>query len=191
MKRQLILCAVAFAFVVCGMFLPLSAQQFFPVYFDMGHQLTEEFQGTYEFKYRRLEFARDGAGYAVRSSGDESPRTDNIVVRNGYAYWVLGGSGEEWIALKAILRGDHWSHHLRGWNQHYSVLATDQTVSVPAGQFQQCAKVEVSWTAHEHDMSGVQKVVLYLAPHLGIIKREVWSNGEKEHEEVLTKYASR
>ena len=38
-------------------------------------------------------------------------------------------------------------------------------------------------------MKGPQKIILfYLAPHLGIIKREVWSSGEKWHEEALSRY---
>ena len=161
------------------------------MYFDLGPQLTEEFHGTYEFKYKRVEFTRNGldAAYVVRSSGDQSPSTDRIVVKNGYLYWVLGWSGEKWIALKTQLRiGDEWHNKLRGWNQLYRVIATDLTLAVPAGEFRHCAKVEVSWIAHEHDMEGLQKVAMYLAPHLGIIKREAWSNGEKWHEEVLTSY---
>lgn len=140
-----------------------------------------------------MEFIRQGGGdYIVNSSGDQSPSEDRIVTNNVYVYWILGWSGEKWIALKATLRaGDAWHNHLRGWNQRYRVLTTDATVTVPAGVFQHCATVEVTWVAHEHDMSGPQKIVFYLAPRLGIIKREVWSDGEKWHEEVLTAYRRR
>lgn len=179
-------------FTISAAQLPLSAKQNLPLYFDLSSQLTEEFRGTYEFKYKRLEFTQDSdAAYVVRSSGDQSPNTDRIVVEGGYVYWVLGHSGEKWVALKTTLRlGDRWQHNLRGWNQQYLVVATDLTVSVPAGVFPHCVKVEVSWIAHEHDMDGPQKVTLYLAPHLGIIKREQWSNGQEWHEEVLTSYRS-
>jgi hypothetical protein len=77
---------------------------------------------------------------------------------------------------------------LRGWKQTYRVAATDRSIVLPAGRFSHCAKVEIGWIAHEHDMNGPQKVVLYLAPTLGIIKREEWSDGEKWHEEVLTNF---
>lgn len=158
-------------------------------YFDLGQRLTQEFDGTYEFKHKRLEFVRNGAAYAVRSSGDSSPRRDTIILRDGFVYWVLGHSGERWIAFKTTLRrGDNWRHRLRGWNQQYRVLKTGETVSVPAGVFHGCAVVEVSWTAKEPDMKGPQKIVYYLAPRVGIIKREVWSGSEMSHEEVLTRY---
>jgi hypothetical protein len=190
-RRKLILpTAIVLTALVSAALLPLSAKQDLPVYFDLGPQLVEEFHGTYEFKYKRVEFVRDdGAAYIVRSSGNESPTKDRIVVKDGYVYWVLGWSGEKWIALKVTLRtGDQWQHRLRGSSQRYRVVNTDLTVSVPAGDFQHCTKVEVSWVAHEHDDIGPQKNVIYLAPHLGIIKEEKWSNGEKWHEEVLTSY---
>jgi hypothetical protein len=177
----------------CGIPTCAHAQQVLPVYFDLGNRLTEDFQGTYEFKHKHLEFVRkDGGTYSVNSSGDQSPSQARVVAKNGYVYWVLGQSGERWIALKATLRrGDKWHHRLEGWDQLYRVAASDETVSVPAGLFPHCARVEVSWSANEHDMRGPQKVVYYLAPHLGIIKREVWSNGEKWHEEVLSRYETR
>ena len=70
----------------------------------------------------------------------------------------------------------------------YAVEATDLTVTVPAGTFKDCAKVTRSWIEHSHDATGPYRLVLYLAPHLGIIKREVWAGDEQEHEEVLTSY---
>lgn len=188
-NAPLLTTATLLMLIVGSSLFPLFAKPSLSVYFDLGPQLVEEFQGTYEFKYKRLEFVQaDGAAYTVRSSGDQSPSEDKIVVENGFVYWVLI-SGEKWYALKTALRvGDQWQHRLRGWNQRYRVVNTDLTVSVPAGELQHCAKVEVSWIAHEHDMSGPQRVVIYLAPHLGIIKREEWDDGEKWHEEVLTSY---
>jgi hypothetical protein len=191
MKRTPALIAGVALFLFLSTRIPASTTQSIPTYFDLGSQLTEEFHGTYEFKYKRLDFSRNGrnAAYIVKSSGDQSPSTDKIIVKNGYVYWVLGSSGEKWIALKTQLRtGDHWHHILRGWNQLYRVTASDVTLSLPAGQFQHCAVVEISWVAHEHDMEGPQKVVMYLAPHLGIVKREEWDNGKKWHEEVLASY---
>jgi hypothetical protein len=79
---------------------------------------------------------------------------------------------------------------LRGWKQRYKVVDTKLRITVPAGEFDNCAKVTISWTAHEHDMIGPQKIVLYLAPNLGIIKREYWSGADKEHEEVLSSYSN-
>ena len=67
---------------------------------------------------------------------------------------------------------------------------TNATISVPAGLFVHCAKVVVSWTETAPDMQGSQRMVLYLAPSMGIIKREYWSNGDKWHEEVMTSYAT-
>jgi len=168
----------------------LAAEATWPDYFDLGPGLVQEFRGSYEFKYKRLEFVRTGAhSYTVRASGDESPREDKIVLDGDYIYWILGRSGERWLKLRTrLLRGAAWPHAVREWNQRYRVVKTDLTVSVPAGQFEHCAEVTISWAAHEPDMEGVQEVVLYLAPHLGIIKREQWSNGTKEHEEELTSY---
>jgi len=170
--------------------LPPAVKTPMDAYFNLGPQLVEEFQGTYEFKYKRIEYVRDdGVGYIVRSLGDESPRTDRIVVKDGEVRWVLGSSGEIWFLLKAPLRvGDQWQHTLRGSTQRYRVASTEMTVSVPAGDFRHCARVEVTWVARKHDETGLQKRVIYLAPNLGIIKQEAWSNGMMWHEEVLTAY---
>jgi hypothetical protein len=170
----------------------LAGEMKLPLYFDLGPQLVQEFRGTYEFKYKRVEFVQtDPSTYLIRSSGDQSPREDKLILDGAYVYWILGRSGERWVMLRNPLhRGDQWRHTLRGWNQRYRVVDTDLTVSVPAGEFNHCAKVTISWVAHEHDMEGPQKFVLYLAPHLGIIKREYWSSGAKEHEEVLTSYTT-
>jgi hypothetical protein len=158
-------------------------------YFSLGPQLVEEFKGTYEFKYKRVEIKEISGGYLIRSSGDQSPADDELKVGSAFVEWVLGSSGEKWIHLKTKLEtGDEWIYMLRGWKQTYRVAATDQSIVLPAGRFSHCAKVEIGWIAHEHDMNGPQKVVLYLAPTLGIIKREEWSDGEKWHEEVLTNF---
>ena len=37
-------------------------------------------------------------------------------------------------------------------------------------------------------MDGPQKIDLYLAPGLGVIKKTVYSDGAIEHEEVATSY---
>lgn len=149
----------------------------------------DEFKGTYEFKYKRVEFNKTSTGYLIRSSGDQSPEVDELKVGNAVVDWVLGSSGEKWIHLKTRFQtGDEWIHVLRGRKQTYRVAATDQSIVLPAGRFDHCAKIEIRWIAHEHDMKGPQEVVLYLAPTLGIIKREEWSDGEEWHEEVLTNF---
>jgi len=160
-------------------------------YFDLGPHLVEDFRGTYEFKHKHVEFVQTAAGgYLARSSGDESPQEDRLVIESGYVCWVLGGSNGTWLKIRVSFRsGDRWEHVFRGWNQQYVVTDTDLAVSVPAGGLQHCARLRVSWVAHEPDMEGPQEIVLYLAPHLGIVKRELWSNSSKYHEEVLTKYA--
>jgi hypothetical protein len=188
-SSQNVLLAIAVALLTRPLF---ASEAQFPIYFDLGDRLTQEFRGTYEFKYRRLEFIRSKpTAYVVRSSGDQSPSEDRLALEKGYVVWILGHSGERWLKLKSSLRrGDSWAHALRGWKQRYHVEATDLSVTVPGGEFKHCAKVTISWVAHEHDLEGPQKIVLYLAPRLGIIKREVWNSGDKEHEEVLTSYAS-
>jgi hypothetical protein len=160
-------------------------------YFDLGPRLIQEFRGTHEFKYKRVEYVRaTESSYVVTSSGDQSPARDELRREGNSVRWVLGGSGETWLFLKVpINAGASWSSQLRGWNQRYKVTSTKLSVSVPAGEFQGCARVTVSWIANEHDLKGPQRVVLYLAPHLGIIKREYWNSSTKEHEEVLTSYS--
>ena len=186
---QKILGAIALALFARPLF---AAEANFPIYFDLGDRLTQEFRGTYEFKYLRLEFIRSKpSAYVVRSTGDQSPSEDSLALEKGYVLWILGHSEERWLKIKTQLRrGDGWPHTLRGWKQQYHVVATDLSVTVPAGEFKHCAKLTISWVAHEHDMEGPQKIVLYLAPRLGIIKREEWNGGDKVHEEVLTSYAS-
>jgi hypothetical protein len=158
-------------------------------YFGLGSHLVEEFRGTYAFKFKRIEFTKTRNGYMAHSSGDESPSDDQLLVQDNSVDWILGSSGEKWLSIKTRLEvGDEWGHIVRHWKQKYRVTHTDQTIIVPAGTFRGCATVEITWIAHEHDMEGPQRVVLFLAPGLGIIKREEWSNGEKWHEEVLTKY---
>lgn len=178
------------AFVLVGFPTFALAQRTSASYFDLGLHLVEEFRGTYEFNYKRIEFTKTNNGYLIHSSGDESPSTDTLRDYSGTIEWVLGWSGEKWILLNANLYpGEHWHHLLRGWNQEYRVASVNETLVLPAGTFHSCAKIEITWTAHEHDMEGPQKVVLYLAPSLGIVKREEWSNGDKWHEEVLTKFS--
>lgn len=170
----------------------LSAEDANPgAYFDLGTHLVEEFNGTYEFKYKRLEFNRvDAHSWTVMSSGDESQRTDRLVVGRGYLYWFRDGSEESLLAFKMpIHRGKRWQQTFRGIVRHYEVIETDASISLPAGRFEHCAKVLVSWSERAPDMSGPQKAILYLAPGLGIIEREYWSGDTKWHEEVLTKYA--
>lgn len=178
------------AFVITGCATFTVAQHGPTSYFDLSPRLVEEFQGTYEFKYKRVEFKKTSEGYVINSLGDQSPSTDTLRIQSGSVEWVLGHSGEVWISLRTPLYpGELWHHVLRGWNQEYRVSSVDEKLVLPAGTFQDCAKIEITWTAHEHDMEGRQKIVLYLAPSLGIVKREEWSNGKKWHEEVLTKFS--
>jgi len=37
-------------------------------------------------------------------------------------------------------------------------------------------------------MEGLQEIILFLAPHMGIVKEEHYDNGAKWHEEVLTNF---
>jgi hypothetical protein len=174
---------------------PLVAMAANPVssgYFALGPELVLEYRGTYEFSYKRVEFTQStSTDYLIRSTGDQSPSQDKLVSRGDYIYWVLGSSGENWLKIKTTLhKGDRWQHHVRGWSQTYRVATTDLTVNVPAGEFKHCAKVTVSWVANEHDMKGPQKIELYLAPSLGIVKRIVYSDGSIEHEEVAISHNS-
>ncbi len=173
--------------------MPFAAEKGFAVYFDLGQHLIEEFNGTYEFKYKRIEFSRvDSSTYIARSTGDQSPSENRLIEKDGYVLEVHGSSGEQWIKIRNNLRrGDWWIHNLRGWKQTYKVEETNIALVVPAGKFEHCVKITISWIAHEHDMEGPQKVVLYLAPHLGVIKREYWAGEDKEHEEVLAKYSTK
>jgi hypothetical protein len=114
-------------------------------YFSLGPQLVEEFKGTYEFKYKRVEFKEISGGYLIRSSGDQSPERDELKVGSAFVEWVLGSSGEKWIHLKTRFEtGDEWIHMLRGWKQTYRVAATDQSIVLPAGRFSHCAKIEIT-----------------------------------------------
>jgi hypothetical protein len=182
-----------FAAVLVVLLIGLArASESFAVYFDLGPRLVQEFQGTYEFSYKRIEFIRTSPESSiVKSSGDQSPSEAKLVLVADRIYWVLDGSGERWFAFKTHFHaGDQWRHVLRGGDQQYQVTDADLTVTVPAGTFKHCAKVTISWIAHEHDMEGLQRRVLYLAPHLGIIKQEVWAGNRKYHEEVLTRYSA-
>jgi hypothetical protein len=177
---------------IIGLPILTSATQPKPsIYFDLGSRLIQEFRGTYEFKYKRIEYVRaTQALYIVTSSGDQSSARDELRREGNSVRWILGGSGETWLLLKdPLIAGASWSSQLRGWKQRYAVTSTKLTVSVPAGEFKDCARVTISWIANEHDLKGPQQLVLYLAPHLGIIKREYWNSATKEHEEVLTSYS--
>jgi len=160
------------------------------IYFDLGDALVEEFTGTYIFKYKRLEFIKeDLSNYLIKSSGDQSPRQDYLHTRNDYTYWTLSWSKENWFIFKNLLKkGDQWRNNLRGWKQTYEVIDTDVTLDIPAGKFAKCAKIRISWMAHDHDMKDFQEIILFLAPHMGIVKQEHYENGVKWHEEVLTNF---
>jgi len=180
----------AFLALVGGLPLTAAAAELRAEYFSLGPDLVEQFEGTGEFKELRLEFVRSDSGdYDIASSGDQSPSHARLVVGDGYITWVLGSSGETWLKFKRNLRsGDTWHNHLRGWNQTYRVAAKNLTLSVPAGTFRHCVKIDVTWVAHEHDLEGPQRISLYLAPQLAVIKRQVYSSGVEEHEEVLRSF---
>src|SRR3990172_2044775 len=132
------------------------------IYFDFGDGLVEEFTGTYVFKYKRLEFIKEGlSNYLIKSSGEQSPSQDYLHTKNDYTYWTLSWSKENWFVFKNVLKkGDQWSNNLRGWKQTYEVIGTDVTLDIPAGKFAKCAKIKISWMAHEHDMEGLQEIIL-------------------------------
>jgi len=160
------------------------------IYFDLGDGLVEEFTGTYVFKYKRLEFIKEGlSNYLIKSSGDQSPSQDYLHTKNDYTYWILFWSKENWFVFKNVLKkGDQWRNNLRGWKQTYEVIDTDVTLDIPAGKFTKCAKIKISWMAHEHDMKGLQGIIIFLAPHMGIVKQEHYDNGAMWHEEVLINF---
>ncbi|MFH1126095.1 MAG: hypothetical protein V1703_03135 [Candidatus Altiarchaeota archaeon] len=160
------------------------------IYFDLGDGLVEEFRGTYIFKYKKLEFIKeDSSNYLIKSSGDQSSTQDYLHTKSDYTYWTLSWSKENWFVLRNVpQKGDRWKNSLRGWQQTYEVIDTDVTLDTPAGKFVRCAKIKISWMAYEHDMKGLQEIMLYLAPHMAIIKQEHFENGFKWHEEVLTNF---
>jgi len=160
------------------------------IYFDLGDSLVEEFTGTYVFKYKKIEFIKEhSSNYIIKSSGDQSPSQDYLHTKNDYTYWTLSWSKEDWFVFRNLLKkGDQWRNNLRGWKQTYEVIDTDVTLDVPAGKFVKCAKIMISWIADEHDMKGLQEIILFLAPHMGIVKQENYNNGVKWHEEVLTNF---
>lgn len=160
------------------------------IYFDLGNGLIEEFKGTYEFKYEKVEFIMSGPyDYIIKTSGDQSPSEDRLHIRKDFTYWTLSRSRENWFVIKNTpKKGDRWENKLRGWKQTYEVMKTGFTLETPAGKFSNCVKLKISWIAHEHDMEGLQEKILYLAPHMGIVKQEHYANGDKWHEEVLTSY---
>lgn len=93
------------------------------------------------------------------------------------------------VHLPAFTKSWPWDQRVRGTRHTYAVQATDETVVVPAGEFKHCARISISWIAHASDVSGPQRTVVYLAPHLGIIKEQAWSNDDLGIERVLTKYS--
>lgn len=159
-----------------------------PIYFDLGEKLVEEFKGTYIFNYKKLEFIKDGpSSYIIKSSGDQSPGKAHIHIRNDYTYWASSRNNENWFVIKNFLKkGDRWQNTLREWKQTYEVIDTDITLDTPAGTLEKCAKIKISWIAHEHDVEGLQEIILYLAPYLAIVKLEHYDNGNKWHEDILT-----
>ena len=163
-----------------------------PRYFELGKRLVEDFQGTYEFKHKRVEFREvEPSTWLVMLSGDQSPRQDKLVVGGENVRWLRGSSSEILLSLKINLHaGDTWQQILKGTRRTYVTEATGLSIDVPAGHFERCSKVVISWTEHAPDVQGQQRIVLYLAPRLGIIKREKWSNEVKWHEEVLVRYSA-
>jgi hypothetical protein len=160
------------------------------IYFDFDKGIIEELRGSYVFKYRKVEFIKDAhSDYIIKTTGDTSPSEAYLRTRNGYTFWILSRSNENWFVIKNVFKkGDHWKNYLRGWQQTYDVTDTNYTLETPAGTFHKCAKIKISWIAHEQDMSGPQEKIIYLAPHLGIAKQEYYENGYKWHEEVSTSY---
>ena len=124
------------------------------IYFDFGTGVIEEFRGTYKFKYQKVEFKKIGrSGYLIKTTGDISPSKNYLHTSKGYTYWIVSRSNEKWLVIKNVIKkGDHWKNYLRGWEQTYDVIDIDYTLETPAGTFPKCAKIKISWIAHEHDM---------------------------------------
>jgi len=146
-------------------------------YFDLGPRLVEKFQvnnNTYVSE-ERFEFVKtDGNNYNILTSQTRNgvAEKDKLVARTDRTDWVLGWSGETWFTFPhSLALGGSWNQMLRGDRHTYVVEATDDTLTLPAGEFKHCLRIRVSWIAHESDASGPQRTVVYLAPHLGIIKQ--------------------
>ncbi len=164
-------------------------------YFELGAHLIEEFQVTnYSYISKdRYEFVRTGANsYRILTSRTQNgiPDVDKLLIRTHRTDWVLGWSGETSFSFPHSLRdGATWHQRIRGARLTYTVEATDDKVVVPAGEFKHCARISIAWIAHASDESGPQRSLVYLAPHLGIIKEQDWDNSDLEIERVLTKYS--
>jgi hypothetical protein len=165
-------------------------------YFNLGNKLIEHIKGTHEFKNEEIIFTKaDNNKYFIVMQGDESPSNSILQIKDKAVTWInidrLGNSNvsEEWYQFKLpFIKNLKWIHSLRGWKQTYKVIGTNLTVKTPTGEFKNCIEISISWVAHESDFDGVQENLLFLAPHLAIIKIQKFNNGQMWHEEYLTSW---
>lgn len=166
-------------------------------YFDLGDKLVEKFQGTYAFKNEVITFTKkDNYQYCIHTEGDMSPSNSILKIEDKTVTWInpaCSGNGwetDEWYKFKLPFKeGSKWTHILRGYKETYQVMKTNVTVKTPAGEFKKCIEIKISWIANEPDMSGLQEELLFLAPHLAIIKKQAYSNKQMWHEEFLKSYS--
>lgn len=162
------------------------AQNSPPTFFTIADGTILTFQGTYEFKLKRLAFAKKDDHYIITQSGDQSTSLSRLVVTDSLVVNVLQ-SGEHWFTFRLpFIKGRRWAAQLRGDTLHYEVLDNNTEVQTPAGRFKHCARIRISWIANALDAHGPQKRLIFLAPGLGIIKQMVFENGHLSHEETLT-----
>ena len=60
------------------------------------------------------------------------------------------------------------------------------TLETPVGILNNCVKIWISWKSYGHDEAGFNEIILFLAPHLGIVKKMDYADGQLWHEEVVT-----
>jgi hypothetical protein len=164
------------------------------VYFDLGANLKETFRGTFIFTHEVKRFTRINAReYSEATSGDRSPGTSRLVIAAHQVDWINGKSGgkeEKWFTFMIPFRkGAQWPVKFRDWNQTYSVVDTDYRLKTPAGVFEHCVVIRITWVAHNGDVEGPQKKLIYLAPHLAVVKEQHFDNGKMWHEEVVTSFS--
>jgi hypothetical protein len=164
------------------------------VYFDLGAHLKETFRGTFIFTREVQRFTRINAReYSVATSGDRSPSTSRLVIGAHEVDWLNKpgkGSEEKWFTFKIPFRkGAQWPVKFRDWNQTYSVEDTDYRLKTPAGVFEHCVVIKITWVAHNGDVEGPQKQLIYLAPHFAVVKEQHFDNGKMWHEEFVTSFS--
>ena len=157
------------------------------IYFDLGNYLKLTFNGTYEFKYKELIYEKiTNTEYHILSQGDQSPVTSKLIITDTSVTQILDWSKEEWYRFEfPISKGHKWKSKVRGAIHHYKIIDTSVTLETPIGILNDCVKIWISWKSYGHDEAGSNEIILFLAPHLGIVKKMVYADGQLWHEEVV------